>query len=449
MLLPIIVGLVLLLIAVLLVIILGLRSLIPSEEGAPGMSLIVTKIAVTPTSPASPVTPQPPGGVASCETIITSDDVAIVSSLPISLTIEGESFTVEPLLPEEGWSYPAGSSGTAAWVCGTVVNYVVVLEPTEENEALLAGLASGDEIVLRLSSGVELFFSFEQQRELETDALGSVFEQFEPRLTALLQQGTGSWLVTSAIYVTRVEPVQPALPGALASPNVPVRVGDAQVTVTDGYALRDAPDLLAGTMYYVVEFSVENVSAQPLDADLFTMQLYDGAGNQYLLSSVASALGDSGPLEGELAPGEVAAGSAGYLVPEALAGPVLIWTFSPSPGSEVWASVGIPFEGELEPAEPAQAEVTITDALLGSDGSTLLIEGEVRNVGGSTLTVEASDITLSSSAGIGELLADAPPLPWTIEPGQTRVIELQFEKPEAASVLLTLLGYSFEISGLE
>jgi hypothetical protein len=63
--------------------------------------------------------------------------------------------------------------------------------------------------------------------------------------------------------------------------------------------------------------------------------------------------------------------------------------------------------------------------------------------------VEVRDIILSSSAGMGELIMDAPPLPWTIEPGQTRVIELQFETPDASSVLLTLLGHSFEISGLE
>jgi hypothetical protein len=230
---------------------------------------------------------------------------------------------------------------------------------------------------------------------------------------------------------------------------VPVRVGDAQVTVLDGYALSSAPDLPAGTMYYLVEFSVENVGATPLNADLFTMQLHDGLDNQYLLSSVASAFGDSGLLAGELAPGGVATGSAGYRVPEALAGPTLVWTFSPSPGSEVWASVGIPYAGGTEPAEPARAEVTITDALIGRDERILLIEGEVRNTGGSTLTVDRRDIALSSSAGMGELLADTPELPWTIEPGETRVIELQFERPDAASVLLTLLGYSFEISGLE
>ncbi len=63
--------------------------------------------------------------------------------------------------------------------------------------------------------------------------------------------------------------------------------------------------------------------------------------------------------------------------------------------------------------------------------------------------MEVRDIILSSSAGMGELIMAAPPLPWTIEPGQTRVIEIQFESPDAASVLLTMLGHSFEISGLE
>lgn len=451
--LPIIAGLVLLLIAVLLVIILGLRSLIPSDEGDPGVSLIVTKIAATPVTPTTSVaptpSPTPKAAASSCETIISSGDVAVVSSTPMSLTIGGAPFPVESVLAEAGWSYPTGSSGVAAWVCGTAVNYVVVLEPTAENETLLAGLVSGDEVTLRLSNGVMLFFSFEQQTDMKTDEMGSVFEQFEPRLTVLLEQDGGSWLVVSAAYATRMEPVLPSSPETLVKPSIPVRVGDAQITVLDGYALRSAPDLPAGTMYYVVEFSVENVGTTPLSADFFTMRLQDGLGNQYLLSSAASAFGDSGLLEGELAPNEAASGSAGYWVPETLAGPTLIWTFSPSPGSEVWASVGISHEGEPEPDEPARAEVFITDALLSSDKSTLLIEGEIRNTGGSPLTVEVRDIILSSSAGMGKLIMDAPPLPWTIEPGQTRVIELQFEKPDAASVLLTLLGHSFEISGLE
>jgi hypothetical protein len=447
--LPIIAGIVLLLIAVLLVVIFAVQRLLPSPEGDAGMSLIVTKIAITPTSPTSPVTPTPSESLPSCETIISSGDVAVVSSPPLSLTISGESFPIEPVVSEEGLSYPADISGPAAWVCGTVVNYVVVLEPIAGNETLLTGLASGDEITLQLSNGVMLLFAFEQQGEMKTAEMASVLEQFEPRLTLLLEQATGSWLVVTATYVNRTEPAYLPSPETLAGLEVPVRVGDAQVTVHEGYALRSAPDLPAGTMYYLVEFSVENVGTAPLNADFFTMQLRDGLGNKYLLSSTASAYGDSGLIEGEIAPGEVVEGSAGYWVPEALAGPELIWTFSPSPGSEVWASVGISYEGEAEPAEPGRAEVTITDALLSDDKTTLLVEGEIRNTGGSPLLVEVRDITLSSGSGMGELIMAAPPLPWTIEPGQTRVIELQFERPPAASVLLTLLGHSFEISGLE
>ena len=447
MILPIVAGMALLLIAVLLVIVLGLGRLFPPAEGDSGMSLVVSKVTVTPGAPTPSV---PPSSQSKCETIISSGDVQVAASLPISLTLGEEAFPVEAVLPgEEGWGYPAGSSGSAAWICGTVVNYVVLLEPTAENEALLTELAPGEEIVLQLSNGVMLFFGFDQQREMEADDVDVVFAQIEPYLTLLLEQQGGTWMVVSAEYLTRVEPVHPPAFDTMVGLDVPVRVGDAQVTVLDGYALRGAPGLPAGTMYYLVEFVVENVGASPLDADFFTMQLQDGMGNKYLLSPAASAFGDSGLLAGEIAPGETVEGSAGYLVPDMLSGPTLVWTFSPSPGSGVWASVGIAYEGEGEPAEPARAEVYITDAFLSGDESTLIIEGEIRNVGGSPLTVEVRDITLTSSAGMGELIIAAPPLPWTIEPGQSRVIELQFEKPDAASALLTLLGHSFEISGLE
>jgi hypothetical protein len=78
----------------------------------------------------------------------------------------------------------------------------------------------------------------------------------------------------------------------------------------------------------------------------------------------------------------------------------------------------------------------------------LIIEGEVQNIGGEPLTVELSDVSLTSSAGMSDLRMAAPLLPWTIQPGQTQVIELQYPKPDAPAALLTLLGYSFEIQGL-
>lgn len=201
-------------------------------------------------------------------------------------------------------------------------------------------------------------------------------------------------------------------------------------------------------MYYLVEFSIENVGASPLGTTAFSMQLQDGVGSGYLLSPAASAAGEYGSLSGEIEPSTRVHGSAGYLVPEMLVGPTLIWTFSPQPGSELRARVVIPYEAGSEPASAGQAQVTISDAFLSSAGDVLNIEGEIRNVGGGMLTVELSDISLTSSAGMSALRSAAPPLPWTIQPGQAQVIELQYEKPDASSVLLALMGYSFVVQGL-
>jgi len=436
---PIVGGLLLLFIAVVLALFLGLRHIFPAEETNPGMPLEVTKL--TPTVPASPL-PLP-----SCETIISSGDVQMAVPLPISLTVGSGTFPVEAIVADpEGWTYPSGHSGSAAWVCGTVVNYVVGLEPAPANETLLTDLRPGDEIKMHLSNGVVLFFRFVERREVAAYE-ASVFEQTRPRLTLVLEREDNIWQIATADYVAETEPVQPPS-GTLAQPGQPVRVGDAQVTVIKGYAERSGPDLLPGTMYYLVELSVENIATVPLDSSVFAMQLQDGVGNWYLLSPVASAAGEHGLLAGEIGPGATVQGTAGYLVPETLTGPTLIWTFSPRPGSELRASVNIPYEAGGEPVSAGQAEVTITDAFLSGDGHVLIIEGEVQNSGAGPLTVELSDISLTSSAGMSDLRMAAPPLPWTVQPGQTQVIELQYEKPAASTGLLTLLGYSFEIQGL-
>jgi len=443
---PIAGGILLLLVAAALILFLGLRHVFfreeangNGEEANPSMPLEVVKL--TPAASTSPL-PAP-----SCQTIISSGDVQVAVPLPISLTVGSETFPVEAIVPEqEKWTYPSGHPGPAAWICGTVVNYVVGLEPIPENETLLSDLRPGDEIKMHLSNGAVLLFRFAERREAMANE-ASVFEQTRPRLTLILETDDGSWQIATADYVAETEPVQPP-PGTLAQPGQPVRVGDAQVTVINGHVERSGPDLLPGTMYYLVEFSVENVGTAPLDGSAFAMQLQDGAGVWYLLSPVASAAGEYGPLDGEIAPDATVQGTAGYLVPETLAGPTLVWTFNPRPGSELRASVNIPYAAEEEPASGDQAKVTITDAFLSNDGRVLVIEGEVQNSGTRPLTVELSDISLTSSAGMSDLRMAAPPLPWTIEPDQTQVIELQYEKPGASTALLSLLGYSFEIQGL-
>jgi hypothetical protein len=336
----------------------------------------------------------------------------------------------------------------AAWVCGTVVNYILELEPTSENEALLASLRPGDEIMLYLSNDVVLVFQFSERREGVGADDASVFGQLHPRLTLLLKEQAGTWKVTSANYIALTGAALPPPPGLLPQPGQPTRVGDVEVTVLEGYSARGA-GLPAGMMYYLVEFSIRNVGTSPLRAETFDMQLQDGVGNIYLLSPAAGALGKNGLLSGQIAVGATSEATAGYVVPEALSGPTLTWTLRPGPSVEARASIGIPYDGGVEPVEPAEARVYLYDALLSADGNSLIIEIDVENVGGGPLTVEVDDIILSSSAGMSDLMVVAPPLPWTIDPGQTREVELIFEKPNAPSAVLMLLGHSFEISGLQ
>jgi hypothetical protein len=420
----------------------------PEEETSPGIPVEVVKLTPPAAPPATPVSPLSHPQEA-CEMIIGSDDVQMAVSLPVSLTVGGKPLSVVAIVSDEqGWTYPSAYSGAAAWVCGTVVNYVVGLEPTPESEALLVDLRPGDEIKMHLSNGAVLFFRFVEQRETEANE-ARVFEQVQPLLTLILEKEGGTWQVATADYVSETEPVQPAT-GTLAEPGHPVRVGDAQVTVIEGHVERTGPDLASGTMYYLVEFSVENVGDAPLDTATFNMQLQDDVGSVYLLSSEASAIGDYGPLSGEIGVGVTMQGTAGYVVPETLVGPTLIWTFTPRPGSELRASVSIPYEADTGPSLSGYAEVTIDEdsTFISTNGNRLVVGGEIENTGDGPITVDPSDITLTSSAGMSALSSAAPPLSWTIQPGQTQVFELQFEKPDASTALLTLAGYSFEIRGI-
>jgi hypothetical protein len=62
--------------------------------------------------------------------------------------------------------------------------------------------------------------------------------------------------------------------------------------------------------------------------------------------------------------------------------------------------------------------------------------------------VTQNDISLTSRAGTFALQSAAPLLPWTIEPGQFRQFELQFELPSTQDALLDVLGYTFSLDNI-
>lgn len=434
--LSIVVGAILLFIAIAILVYLGLRG--PARPGAltptPPRNTIPTGTrAVSPISPPS------------CRAIVSTGNVEVSLALPVSVKVgDTASYPVEPIVPQvEAWTYPSGYSDSAVWVCGTVVNYIVGLQPTAANQDLMANTEPGEQITLQLSNGTALLFRVAEKREVAPGAEAAVAQQ-QPRLTLVLP-GDETWEIAVADYAAEAASAEPGPTGTTAEPGQAAEVDGARVTLMRSY-VEESDNAPPDTTYFLVEFSVQNVGEGPLQTDAFSMKLRDSLGNTYLVAPRVSERGEFGPLSGEIPSGATAQGSAGYVVPKPLPTGELNWIFSPRPDAES-VNVGIPYEaaGDVVALQP---DVTITDAFLSDDGDTLVIEGEVLNRDTDVLVVDRSEIRLSSGGGTAELITTAPPLPWRIQPGQVQVIELQYQRPDAATVVLQLLGYSFEIGGL-
>lgn len=438
-LLPVALGVLVGLVFIGVVVFLAVRSLLfpPSLAGIP---LEVTRVFDSP-----PATPPPQVSPPSAPPVVQVGDVEVSLPPPVSLEAGDRAFTVHITSQEGGVTdiVPPVEPGVVAWVDGTIVNYVMLLGSTEENLAWFQGLQAGDAILLRLSNGTRLTFRVRERQEAAPDQVESFLQSY-PGLTLFLPRQEQSWLVLTSDFESAVEVTPPAGEGT-SSVGETVQVGDARVTVLEG-GIVQGEQLQPGTILYVVEFSLQNTGQDPLDPSDFLMQLVDSLENRYLLSANASAAGQYGLLTQPIAPGQELNGSAGYVVPNTLSGPNLIWVFSPQAGSELRARFAIPYRPQA--GELSFPEVDIFDAFLGEEGENLHIMAEIYNAGDAPLVVNEEDISLSSSAGPVALENTAPPLPWTIAGGDAREVELVFPVPDASAAVVTLLGYTFEISGL-
>ncbi len=365
--------------------------------------------------------------------------------VPTSLEVGGRTFPLQSVRVEEGiWNVPESTTGVALWAHGTVIHYVLGLEPTDENRALIDGLRDGDEIVLHLSSGARLTFRVIQKKTVLPDD-ETVFSQGRPGLTLVVLEKGAERPVVLADFRDLVEPTPPTS-SPTVGPGQLVQVGTARVTVLEGRAERGLPDLPVGTVAYFVEVTVENNGTISLFPRNFVAELLDADGNRYIPSPSLAGRGKYGPLPGEIPAGGRAEGTFAYVIPEAVSGPTLTWVFGPQAASELRARFSLSYTPP--PAVTAEAEVKVTQAFLGEGGEVLHIVARVRNRGSAVLTVTERDISLSSRAGPGELQVAAPPLPWEIGAGGEREVELQFARPRAPSCVVTILGYTFEISGM-
>lgn len=369
-------------------------------------------------------------------TVLQEDNTPLRTVAPTQVTLGGAVYPVVAVLPEQGrWPLPAEQDRLGIWIYGTLINYVIGLPYTVDTEYLLSGLVSTDRITLTLESGTNLVFGSPQVQRIAPEDT-SPLAQDSPELTLVtLGDGTSNRLVVKARYLPeKVVPVD-----AQNADGLIVRV--VRADVPQGTQPDDA-----ATAYFVVEYELTNSTASAVDPVFFDMVLEDGRGQRYVLNDVATSKGSYGRLTLPVLAGATVLGSAGYVVPRDVATP-LIWIFR----ADATSANAVRFATSYTPPAPLPAvpDVQLQEAFLDENRSVVVISGTVYNDGEMNLSVASEAVEMTSSEGRSRLVAATPLLPWLITPDGYQDFELQLEVPaDVESVLLNILGFSFQIEGL-
>ncbi len=409
-----------------------------------GVSGVVDGEAPTPFP--SPVAPQDDVIIAG---VSGSTPISLPLTIPTTLRVGGETFTVrsEPVDEDGAWNPDVSEQDTALWVYGSLINYIVGLPNTAQNRDLLENLGAGAEIQLVMRGGNPLTFSV-TSREMVASNRTDIFAQNMPGITLILLRASGGErLVVQGDYV-----VDPAAAGADGGAGNVVELGetaqldDLRLTVNGASSLFDRPEAPPGFAFYLVDFQVQNVGAEPIDLSAMRFVLMDDLGNQYARSGPASQLGANPPPSGTLLPDESRQATAGYQIPIGLSSATLTWVAGRE-GSSSQVRVTIPFAGGSEDAG-LNATITLQTAEVSPDGTSLIVAGEIANNGDQPLVVSESQVSLTSNGTLHLMLSTSPAFPWVIPPGQTVPFSVSFQRPAGSQAILTLFNRPFQLTGL-
>ncbi|MCI0399646.1 MAG: DUF4352 domain-containing protein, partial [Chloroflexi bacterium] len=392
-----------------------------------------------------------PAGPPMSPVVMNVDDgtevISVTLDTPAFLTVAGEQFTVrsQPAPDEEGWTPEIENETTAAWAHGLVINYVLGLADSEANRALLERLALGDPITLATRRGSTLTFNF-ASRQLVPASNRDIFAQFAPGITLILvgdADAEAERLVVSGSFIS--SDAKDTEVGRVVELGETAQLENLQITGQGTTFQLDRPEVPAGFAFFLVDYQIQNVGVAPFDSSLLRMVLADDLGNLYALNPAASQLGNYRPLSGPLNPGETILATAGYQIPAGLASPVLGWQVSRTDsGSQI--QVNIPFREEGGAGQ--QAAVQVGQAQVSLDGTSLLLTGQVSNLGQQPLVIRETDVILTGNGTIYLMFSTSPGFPWIVAPGQAIPFSLTFQRPVGETAIFQVLNQPFQVSGL-
>lgn len=365
---------------------------------------------------------------------------------PTSIMISGNPFTVTTqLVSQDGAWLPSSSDDEVEWVYGTIVNYVIGLPDNAVNEALLESLSPGDRLQLTTRNDDSREFVV-TGRELSTASNEELFAQNRPQITLIWlgEKGNSQRLVVFGDFVL---PEAQADSGVQGRASVEIgevaQLAEVSVTALQTSQVVNSPSTPPGFMVFLIDFELQNVGGQALDTGLLRFVLLDEAGNQYPLNTAASQEGNFPILTGNIESGTGREASAGYQIPANLQSGNLRWVISRvDMGGQI--DVSLPFTS----GSSQNIEVSLQQANVSSDGTSLLLSGQVTNLSDQPLSITESDLALEGGGSIYLVFSTNPGFPWTIDPGQPLPFAVTFQRPATPSAVFTLKNRSFELSGL-
>ena len=413
--------------------------------GAVGLAVIMLFVAAL-----QIITPPPPSGPTPPPTIVCDNKTGcpVTAIVPKELHVRDRTIDIVPVaVPKNGEWHVTAQENQAEWILGSLINYLIGLPATTENSDMLQALQEGDSISLELSNGQTLDFTFSERRTVSSTT-SDFFSQQRPGLTLVQLGDNGSdRTIVRANYDAGPEGSK-TVPTSLVAINTPIDIDVARVKVLSGRLVENAPGIPVGSAFYLVDFTVENLGSEPIDAANFVIDLSDYARVKYPLSATASELGPYPAPTGQLQAGLSGTYTSGFEVPSNVTGPVLTWSFKPMTSTTATANVAVPLVGPTPTPDPrTQVVIQITQAYFTPDSSELIIVGGIGNPTNSLVPVGPPDISLSTQEGIlATLISADPALPWRIAPNSNINFTLHFSRLPSSQAVLRILQTSFALT---
>lgn len=356
--------------------------------------------------------------------------------VPRTLEVKGVSFIVQPVKVGIGdWPLPEAERAVS-WVHGTVINYVMGLEGSPANKKLLASLQPGNQMLLRMSTGVVYRFIYADTVRVPPQA-AEIFWQNRPGLTlVLLGERAETRVVIRALYVpeTELEAGRRETPVERVSPGQRVVLDDRlRLTYLDTDIV-PAPETLQGYAYLGVNVGLEYVGGDKAILTTPFMHHISADGLTYPLVSAAAGGVPYPPLPERLLPRHPVTTTVVYAVPLNVLRQELRWEFVAEPGEgEIAQALIPPYEGLLTPAVVVKAVETDTGSLL----LTLEITAALHN-----LTLQTTDIGVQG----GTINPIGNTFPWRLRAGTQENFVLVLTPDGSGTITITLLEQGIEVT---